>query len=547
MKKIIGISSAHDSSACLFENGKVKYFVKEERLSGKKRDKFPVLGISSIDTDGEEVSLAYSAPSPEYDYANYLIRISNKFHKIKKSIDYSDNHHLIHANLSFYNSGFNEALVVVVDRNGTIYGDSCAESETIFLASYPNNFYPIYKNFWIYNNSAHEFADLFKKHNPYCDVDCSSMYGIVKTYETATSLIRQDALENGKTMGLSAYGDKDLIFHNLFIKDNIANDYYFGHEQIGENRSATNRFLQHLSVESVPENDFKIYADYAWQVQKQTQEAVASLIGRYVEKTGVKNVCIAGGYGLNVVANHYYITQFPDVNFFFEPIPDDSGNSIGAAMKLYRDETLDTNVYPLDHIFFNGKKHSLDNIVGDKITIKEVAKLLSENKSVAVYQGLAEAGPRALGNRSILFDARDKDAKEKVNKIKKREWYRPFAGMVLEEDAQIYFNTGKIKQSEFMTISFPVTNKALNEIPGIIHVDETCRIQTVNKTNPIIYDLIKEFKDITGVGVLLNTSFNLAGKPLVETPQDAIETLNFSNLDYVWFPELGTIVKNINL
>lgn len=547
MEKIIGISSTHDSSVCLLDNGKVEYFIKEERLSGKKRDKFPVLGLASINSESKDVALAYSAPSPEPDYAGYVIRVAEKFHKIVKGSDYSANHHLIHANLSFYNSGFSEALVFVIDRNGTIHGDSCAESESVFLASYPNNFKPIYKNFWLYNNSAHEFANLFRKQNPECEVDCSSMYGIVKTYETATSLIRQDALENGKTMGLSAYGDKDLVFDNLFIKDNIANDYYFGHEQIGENRCATNRFLQHLSVDHVPENDFKIYADYAWQVQKQTQEAVASLISRYVEKTGVKNVCIAGGYGLNVVANYYYVTQFPDINFFFEPIPDDSGNSIGAAMKFYRDETFDTKIYPLDHIFFNGKKHKLDAIVGDKITIKDVAKLLSENKSIAVYQGLAEAGPRALGNRSILFDARDKDAKTKVNKIKKREWYRPFAGMVLEEDTEIYFNTGKIKQSEFMTISFPVTTKALKDIPGIIHVDETCRIQTVNKSNPIIYDLIKEFKIITGVGVLLNTSFNLAGKPLVETPQDAIDTLNSSNLDYVWFPEISTIVKNHNL
>ena len=544
MEKIVGISAAHDSSVCLFDNGKIKYFVKEERLSGNKRDKFPVLGLSSIETNGEKVSLAYSAPSPEPDYARYLTRIANKFHNISNSLDYSDNHHLVHANLSFYNSGFQEALVVVVDRNGTIHGDSCAESETIFLASYPNNFKPIYKNFWIYHNSAHEYADLFRKHNPECDVDCSSMYGVVKVYETATSLIQQDALENGKTMGLSAYGNKDITFENLFIKDNIANDYYFGHEQINENRSATNRFLQHLSTKNVSESDFDIYANYAWQVQKQTQEAVASLINKYVQKTGVKNVCIAGGYGLNVVANHYYVTQFPDVNFFFEPIPDDSGNSIGAAMKFYRDKTLDTTVYPLDNIFFNGKKHSLENISGEDVTIEDVARLLSQNKSIAVYQGLAEAGPRALGNRSILFDARDIKAKEKINKIKKREWYRPFAGMVLEDDAPMYFYNGKIKKSEFMTISFPVTEKAIREVPGIIHVDNTCRIQTVDESNPIIFKLIKEFKKITNIGILLNTSFNMAGKPLVETPKDAIETLNNSDLDYVWFPEISKIVKN---
>jgi carbamoyltransferase len=116
--------------------------------------------------------------------------------------------------------------------------------------------------------------------------------------------------------------------------------------------------------------------------------------------------------------------------------------------------------------------------------------------------------------------------------------------MVLEDDAPMYFYNGKIKKSEFMTISFPVTEKAIREVPGIIHVDNTCRIQTVDESNPIIFKLIKEFKKITNIGILLNTSFNLAGKPLVETPKDAIETLNNSDLDYVWFPEISKIVKN---
>ena len=258
-------------------------------------------------------------------------------------------------------------------------------------------------------------------------------------------------------------------------------------------------------------------------------------------------MCITGGYGLNVVANYYYTEQLPDINFFFEPIADDSGNSIGVAMQHYRSTTLDPTVNKLDHLFFNGKKYNLSNIKGKDITTKDVARLISNGKSVAVYNGLAEAGPRALGNRSILFDPRDKDAKEKVNKIKKREWYRPFAAMVLENDAPIYFNLGKIKKSEFMTISFPVTNKGIEEVPGVIHVDNTSRIQTVDSSNPIMYDLLNEFKEITNTGVLLNTSFNLAGKPLVETPEDALKTLRDSCLDYVWFPEISKIVSKEDL
>ena len=267
------------------------------------------------------------------------------------------------------------------------------------------------------------------------------------------------------------------------------------------------------------------------------------MINKYIEKTGIKNVCITGGYGLNVVANHYYITQFPDVNFFFEPLADDTGNSIGAAMKCYRDTTLDNTIYKLEHTFFNGKKYLLDNIKGIDVSISDVAKLISNGKSVAVYNGLAEAGPRALGNRSILFDCRDKNAKEKVNKIKKREWYRPFAAIVLEVDAKKYFEMGRIEKSEFMTISFPVKDTAVDKIPGVVHVDNTCRIQTVTNDNIIMFNLLNEFKKITDMGILLNTSFNLAGKPLVETPEDAFYTLRNSPLDYIWFPEISKLVS----
>jgi carbamoyltransferase len=212
-------------------------------------------------------------------------------------------------------------------------------------------------------------------------------------------------------------------------------------------------------------------------------------------------------------------------------------------MKMYRDKTFDMTINKLEHTFFSGLSYDIRGIQGDKVTVADVAYLLASGKSVAVYNGLSEAGPRALGNRSILFDPRDPDAKYKVNQIKKREWYRPFAGMVLEDDAKLYFNMGKVDKSEFMTISFPVTEKGKSLVPGVVHVDDTCRIQTINNNNPVMFDLLSEFKNITGLGVLLNTSFNLAGKPLVETPSDAFDTLKNSTLDYVWFPETSKIVS----
>jgi carbamoyltransferase len=547
--KIIGISAEHDSSTCILNNGDVEYFVKEERLSGIKRDRFPILGISNAPKDKKEISLAYSSPSfNQFHFENYIDRIVKKYHNVNFSADYSNEHHLIHANLAFYDSGFSESLVFVIDRMGSEVFGSAREAESVYVASYPNSFVPIYKNFWMMNTMAPRFIKTVADQNLDCDYECRSMYGIVKTYESATSLINQHALENGKIMGLSAYGDKTINFHDLFINKTIPNDYYFSHDNIaGFEDAVISKDLHKISTHNLTYDNHKAYADYAWQVQKQTQEAVAALISKYTQKTGIKNVCITGGYGLNVVANHYYITQFPEINFFFEPLADDSGNSLGAAMKMYRDITLDKTIKPLKHTFVNGKKHDLNNRLGKDVEIKDIALLISNGKSVAVYNGLAESGPRSLGNRSILFDPRDIDAKNKVNKIKKREWYRPFAGMVLEKDADKYFNMGKIKQSEFMTISFPVREYAKNIIPGIIHVDDTCRIQTVNETNIIIYNLLEEFKKITGIGVILNTSFNLAGKPLVETPENAFETLKNSELDYIWFPEISKIVSKDDL
>jgi carbamoyltransferase len=216
--------------------------------------------------------------------------------------------------------------------------------------------------------------------------------------------------------------------------------------------------------------------------------------------------------------------------------------SIGAAINSYR---LLTDKLPnqIQTTFFHGSRHDVSSYTGETTSIKEIADLLNRNKSVAVYTGLAESGQRALGNRSILFNALNRNAKDIVNNIKKREWYRPFACVVLEEDADIYFDMGKVKSSPYMTICFPVRENYGKIIPGITHVDNTCRVQTVSKKNGYLYELLQEFKKLTGHGILLNTSFNLAGEPLVETPTDAVKTLNNSSLDCLWFEETQQLLE----
>jgi len=178
----------------------------------------------------------------------------------------------------------------------------------------------------------------------------------------------------------------------------------------------------------------------------------------------------------------------------------------------------------------------------DKTKAKKVAQLLVDNKKVAIFNGKAEAGPRALGNRSILFYPNLKDSKNIINRIKKREWYRPFAASVLKEDARNYFDMMNIEDSPYMTVSFNCLKITKELFPGIVHVDGSCRVQTVDKDNPYLYDLLKEVKKLTGHGIVLNTSFNFAGSPLIDSLSEAIDFMLRSELDYIWTPKNNTII-----
>ncbi len=169
---------------------------------------------------------------------------------------------------------------------------------------------------------------------------------------------------------------------------------------------------------------------------------------------------------------------------------------------------------------------------------KAIEKILDQ-EVVAIFQSSSEYGPRALGNRSLLFDPRNKNGKDIVNTIKKREWFRPFAGTVLLEHATEWFEMGRIKESPYMSYAIPVKEHKKNIIPAITHVDGTCRIQTLTmEQNKNFYELIQLFYLKTDVPILFNTSFNLAGEPLVETKEDALDTLKRSDINYIYFPDL---------
>ena len=191
-----------------------------------------------------------------------------------------------------------------------------------------------------------------------------------------------------------------------------------------------------------------------------------------------------------------------------------------------------------------GLEYDLSKIQGRDTNYNEIAHYLVARKTVAIFQGRSEAGPRALGNRSILYDPRDPNGKDKVNKIKRRESFRPFAASVLLAAAPLWFDMGGLYESPYMMYAMDSLPDVRDMIPAVLHVDNTCRIQTVtSKQNLHYFNLITAFHQITEVPMLFNTSFNLAGDPLVETPRDAIDTFMKCELDYLYFPEIQKVIS----
>ena len=284
----------------------------------------------------------------------------------------------------------------------------------------------------------------------------------------------------------------------------------------------------------------------AWKVQDETQEAMCNFIEKAVDMTGEKNIVISGGYGLNVIANYYYKKKFPELNIYIDPISHDGGTAIGLA-KMYSNKHIGEEggehlKDPITSLYL-GPKYDIrsediedlteDNMELTDATNVDVAQLIKDRNIVSIFQGRSEAGPRALGNRSIVYDPTDVDGKAKVNTVKGREFFRPFAGSIMKEHAKEWFDLRGLDETPYMMYAMEMQPEKIGELPSVTHVDGTCRIQTVSQEqNENYYNLINEFYKLSGVPLLFNTSFNLGGEPLVETIIDAIHTLKNSQLEY---------------
>ena len=422
-------------------------------------------------------------------------------------------HHLAHAAVTFYSSPFAEAAILIVDGRG-----SDKETQSLFVGGAKG-------------------IEL---------VESTSAIGIGLLYAAVTQVIGFGLLQEGKTMGLAPYGAErgGPILPIQKRYSGISTDYS---DLCIEDSYDLRRLLR-------PIETFDDKARAAWEVQKECEEAMLHLAAYAKEETGMRYLCLSGGVALNSVANNMILRSGLFRDIFINPAASDTGIPLGCALYGYhalmggprRKTPLTAYLGPAydkqEYLRVLGGADGLHVI--EKDATEEAAKLLARNLIVACCRGRSEMGPRSLGNRSIFVSPLKAENKDILNhRVKHRESFRPFAPAVLEENAQEYFEINR--PSPFMLLVPAVREEKRAVIPAVTHVDGTARLQTVSRAeNAPFYDLIAAFGRQTGVPVLLNTSFNVAGEPIVETPADALRCMQGTEIDALLLDDALAIKKS---
>jgi len=554
----LGISCYyHDSAAAILKDGHVIAAVEEERFSRKKFDDgFPNIAIdwclqeAGIRPEQIDSVAFYDKPILKFDRLldNYLTVaprglysfldiIPRWIHKrlwikddIKKHLKgfrgeiIFPEHHMSHAAHAFYTSPFEECAILTIDGVGEWTTTSFGTAQ---------------------NNSIKLTDDIRWPHS-------------VGLFYSAFTYFLGFKVNEGeyKLMGLSAYGKPkyyDLIMKELIdVKDDGSihlNMKYFAftYDKVMTNDKFSELFG--ITPRKKNEKTEQIHYDIGASAQKVLEDVILLMANHIHKKTQMKNLCFGGGVALNGVANYNLIKNGPFENIHIPPSPGDGGSAVGCAQYLYyihnkNKRTVEQNSERIKNNVYVGPSFSNDVIksfleennidyeyLQREQLLQNTAKLISDGSIVGWYQGKMEWGPRALGNRSILADPRDAKMKDILNeKIKHRESFRPFAPSILEEYVSEYFDIDIT--SPYMLLVAPV--KKPEKIPAVTHVDGTGRLQTVSKqSNPLYYDLINEFYKITNIPVIINTSMNVMGEPIVNTPEQAYNMIKKTDMDYI--------------
>lgn len=415
-------------------------------------------------------------------------------------------HHLAHAASTFFLSPFEEAAILSVDGAG--------EWATTLLA-------------WGQGRRIRKLEEVYYPHS------LGNLYSAFTQYLG----FRPNSGE-GKVMGLAAYGDPDRYAEEFRRIVRLVPDggfeidlSYFQHH-LGKERRYSDRVIEVFGPPRVPESEMTPrFADIAAALQRRLEEAVVHLARRLQKRTGLRKLCMAGGVALNGVANGRILRETDFDEIFVQPAASDDGTSLGAALFVWCCALDRERPEPMIHAslgpeFSPARCREALRAAGlsyeTRDVVRRTAELLAAGKIVGWFHGRAEFGPRALGNRSILADPRPAWMKDVLNaRVKRRESFRPFAPAVLAERRDDYFDGGHL--SPFMLLVENVRPGRRGELGAVTHVDGTARVQDVTReANPLFYELIGEFGRITGTPVVLNTSFNVRGEPIVNTPEEAI-------------------------
>jgi carbamoyltransferase len=549
---ILGISCFyHDAAAAIIQDGKLLAAAQEERFTRIRHDAgFPVhainyclrvAGITAAQLDYvgfydkpfikfERLLYTYLATFPK-GLSSFLkampVWLKDKLwipQLIRKELEYDGpivfaEHHLSHAASAFLVSPFEEAAILTIDGVGewetTTYG--VGRGTTIELTNrihFPHSLGLLYSAFTYYLGFKVNSAEY-------------------------------------KVMGLAPFGKP--IYYDLIMKELITakddgsfkmNMRYFGYDfGLTMTTPEFDRLFGHSRREPESALD-QFHKDVAASVQKVTDELMVRMANHLHAETHMKNLCMAGGVALNCVANSRILERTPFERLFIQPAAGDAGGALGVAYHIYNSLLKNERTFVQRDAFLGPKfdddeiKDYLDAIGVDYTTcsteevLHETARLIAEQQVVGWFQGRMEWGPRALGNRSILADPRNPENQSKVNlKIKFRESFRPFAPAVLLDRSAEYFAIDR--PSPYMLLTAQVRDEK-RHIPSVTHVDGSARLQTVaREENELFYDLISEFDRQTGCPVLINTSFNVRGEPIVCTPHDALKCFLRTDMDYL--------------
>jgi carbamoyltransferase len=558
---VLGLNTYdHDVSACLLRDGAIAFAIAKERITRAKHASgfykevidycLEAEGITLDDVDlvvrncyilpvgeMEERLVYFDAPGflPEFereDAAKHPLYLKHSDKVVTIS------HHLAHAYSAFAVSPFEDGVVMIVDGVGSYRSDVMEAFPTSDAAT------PLARESESYYKFSGTNLECLKKvwmepDRGFLSDEFYTMPGLGALYSRASTYIFGDWNKCGELMGLAPYGRRDQVKPLLEMRDGQL------HVPTWTADLKQPFVFDGSNWEKSP--SMRHWEDLAWRTQDDTENVLLARARWLRESTGAKNLVMAGGVALNCVANGRLAREGGFDNVWIQPAAGDDGIAIGCAYYGWLEILKQRRSFVMDHAFVGRRYSDQDvdkelqkflvriqaDVVKSDNVCRDTAKLLADQKVIGWFQDRSEFGPRALGNRSLIADPRKPEMKDILNsRVKHRQAFRPFAPLVLAERMTEIFEGEE--DSPYMLIAKPVRPEWRDKIPAIVHVDGTARVQTVREaTNPRLYRLLKEFEALTGVPVLINTSFNIKGEPIVETPQDAVNCFLTTGVDHL--------------